>query len=94
MATVIERVLAHMDDLAAKSVKGDGVSKAELEKLATSIQEIKDLTDEFKKELLVICRDLVYKCTSDGMATDGQKKAIAIRNRAHAGQSSPRAPLL
>ena len=58
MATVIERVLAHFDDLVAKAGKGDGVSKAELEKLATSIQEIKDLTDEFKKELLVIGSDL------------------------------------
>ncbi len=57
MATIIERVLAHVDDLVSKAGKGDGVSKAELEKLATSLQEIRDLTDEFKKELLVIGSD-------------------------------------
>src|SRR5580698_5153337 len=45
MATIIERVLAHVDDLVSKSAKGDGVSKADLEKLATSIQEIRDLAD-------------------------------------------------
>src|SRR5579871_4022156 len=53
MATILERVLARMDDIVAQ--KAD---KADLDKLTKSAQEIHDLIEEFKKELLVIGSDL------------------------------------
>ncbi len=58
MATIIERVLARMDDVTSKLAKGDTASKADLDKLAANVAEIHDLTEEFKKELLVIGSDL------------------------------------
>ena len=96
MATIIERVLAHVDDLVSKAGKGDGVSKADLEKLATSLQEIRDLTDEFKKELLVIGSDLSQAKTDiaslktmvDDLATkvNGLSDRIAVAER-HAAEA-------
>ncbi len=62
MATIIERVLARMDELlAAKANKSDldaKADKADLDKLQASGAEIRDLLDEFKKELVVIGADL------------------------------------
>lgn len=63
MATIVERVLARIDDMVAKAGKSDSISKADLEKVATSLQEVRDLTDEFKKELLVIGSDLIQAKT-------------------------------
>ena len=53
MATIIERVLARMDDLLNQKA-----SKSDLDNLQKSGAEIRDLVNEFKKELLVIGTDL------------------------------------
>ena len=53
MATIIERVLARMDDLLNQKA-----SKNDLDNLQKSGTEIRDLVNEFKKELLVIGTDL------------------------------------
>lgn len=53
MATIIERILTRMDDLLnAKANKSD------IDKLEKNGATIRDLTDEFRKELLVIGTDL------------------------------------
>jgi hypothetical protein len=53
MATIIERVLARMDDLLNQKA-----NKSDLDNLQKSGTEIRDLVNEFKKELLVIGTDL------------------------------------
>lgn len=53
MATIIERVLTRVDNLLSQ--KAD---KADLDKLQSSIGEIRQLVDEFKPQLLVIGTDL------------------------------------
>ena len=53
MATILERVLTRMDDLLNQKA-----SKADIDKLEKSGAEIRDLVDEFRKELLVIGTDM------------------------------------
>jgi len=74
MATIIERVIARMDDLLSKKANAaetappqtEKADKADLDKLTKSVAEIRDLVDEFKKELLVIGTDL--KTAQDDIA--------------------------
>ncbi len=62
MASIIERVLARIDDLLGqKANKGDSdnkADKADIARLESSIGEVRDLIAEFRKELLVIGADL------------------------------------
>ena len=62
MATVIERVLDRMDDIVKNAAKPASdetkADKADLEALRSSLTTIRDLTEDFKKELLVIGADL------------------------------------
>ncbi len=60
MATIIERVLQRIDELvkSTKAPKPQSVSKSDVDKIASSLHEIRDLSEEFKKELLVIGSDL------------------------------------
>lgn len=73
MATIIERVIARMDDLVSKQGNSNGASKADLQNLTRSVGEIRDLVEEFKKELLVIGSDL--KTAQDDIATLKQQVA-------------------
>jgi hypothetical protein len=77
MATIIERVINRMDDLLSKKAAPSGddtkADKADLEKLKASVGEIRDLVEEFKKELLVIGSDL--KTAQDDITTLKQQVA-------------------
>jgi hypothetical protein len=82
MATIIERVLARVDDLlGAKANKGDSdnkADKADIARLESSAAEIRDLIAEFRKELLVIGADL--NAAKDEIATlKGQVAAANTR---------------
>jgi hypothetical protein len=87
MATIIERVLARVDDLlGAKANKGDldsKADKADIARLETSVGEIRDLITEFRKELLVIGTDL--NAVKDELAT--LKGQVAAAN-AKAGEAT------
>jgi len=53
MATILQRVVARMDDLVSHSA-----SKEDLDKLASSQAEIRELVDSFKTEMTVIGTDM------------------------------------
>ncbi len=62
MAALIQRVLDRMEEITSRAATGSESDKkqqaASLRKLAASVQEIRELNEEFKKELLVIGADL------------------------------------
>ncbi|HZT44130.1 MAG TPA: S-layer homology domain-containing protein, partial [Chthonomonadaceae bacterium] len=73
MATILQRVVERMDDLVSKAA-----SKEEVDKLASSQAEIRELVDSFKTELTVIGTDM-DKVKSDLASLQGQVSDLNSR---------------
>ncbi len=88
LATILQRVIARMEETLAQPT----VRKGDLDKLQSSIDEIRNLTDEFKKELLVIGTDL-NKVKEDiaalkGEVADLSKKVDAMDSKIATAQKT------
>lgn len=88
LATILQRVIARVEETLAQPT----VKKADLDKLQSSVDEIRALADEFKKELLVIGTDL-NKVKDDiaalkGEVADLSKKVDAVDAKATAAQKA------
>jgi Phosphate-selective porin O and P/S-layer homology domain len=86
MAALIQRVLDRVDEIANAHDKDPDAGKkqheAALKKLEASLQEIHDLTDEFKKELLVTGADLEKVNSELAALKAGNQKAMDMATAA------------
>lgn len=93
MATIIQRVIAHMEE----TIKQPTVNKGDFDKLQSRVDEINRLAEEFKKELVVIGTDL-SKLKEDiaalrGEVADLSKKVQDANDRADAASKKADAAL-
>ena len=102
MAALIQRVLDRVDEISAAKVQApesDKRQQAAIKKLEASAQEIHDLTEEFKKELLVIGADLEKVNAEIAALKAGNQKAIELataadRKASEAATSAEKAAVL
>lgn len=73
MATILQRVVARMDDLITKAA-----SKEDVDKLNSSQAEIRELVDNFKTEMVVIGTDM-QKVQADLAVLKGQVSDLSSR---------------